>query len=313
MTHSSESSHALCDLLLQAALTHLDQAVSLLSTSGPIPPAEVHETRKAVKRVRAAMCLIRGELGPRFADWNGRLRTVNRRLSSTRDLDVCGTTIHELPASRSPAEQDVLDRLQAELAVQRAAAADEVANHQRESLVEDLRTVRQGVLDWKCETPDFGLIRPAVRDMVKRARKRIKRLDEKSPSEDIHALRKIVKLRLYWLEFLQPIWPRGWEGERKRVDSLSDSLGKHHDLAVLDSSLRQSAVGRDSSADRQVQGVMRRIRHQQRKLAAQGLKLAQRLFAERPREFAQRWKTLVDLWQMSTEPDEQTPLRIRPR
>ncbi len=313
MTHSSDTPHALCDLLRQAALTHLDQAVSLLATSGPIPPAEVHETRKAVKRVRAALCLIRGDLGPRFADWNGRLRAVNRRLSSTRDLDVCSVTIHELPASRSPAEQEVLDRLQAELAAQRAASADEVANHQRGSLVEELRIVRQGVLDWNSEMPDFDLIRPAVRDMVKQARKRIKRLDEKSSSEDIHALRKIVKLRLYWLEFLQPIWPRGWEAERKRVDLLSDSLGKHHDFAVLESRLRESAVGRNPSSDRPVQRVLREIHHRQRKLAAQGLKRAQQLFAERPKEFARRWKTLVDLWQMSTEPDEQASLRIRPR
>lgn len=313
--HTSPSIH---DLLRQAALLHLERAVELLSIAGPIAPDSIHESRKAVKRIRAVLQLVRGDLGPRFDDWNHRLRTVNRRLSSTRDVDVCLATIQDWEETRPEWQRQVLQRFQADLMSQRLRAEEDLSVRLRDSLVEELGIVMQGMMAWRSETPDFELIRPAVRDMVRRARRMLDRLDERSRSDKIHSLRKIVKLRLYWLEFLQPIWPRGMRTEIQLVDELSSRLGKYHDLVVFAERLGNTAVEGETSAVRDRERLLKLLRCRQRKLAAQGLKLARRLFAEHPKAYTRRWKMLTEIW-LSTpkaaavEPSPTVSVRVRLR
>lgn len=304
MSTASEIRGSICDLLRSAALGQLDLVVSLLSTEGPISPESVHRIRRAVKRVRAMLQLIHQDLGSRFSDYDHRLQAVNRRLSSTRDLDVCLATAAELDASQSPAISLALERLKTEFILQRTETAEtEVGKELQASLVEEIQAVARGISTWTSQLPDFEVIRPAVREMAKRARRKLRRLNDRSPSEDFHTLRKIVKLRLYWLEFLLPLWPRGFGSEHKLVNNLSDYLGKHHDFVVLELRLQKSHVGNDLAARNEVESLSRQIQNRQRRLAAQSLKLGRQLFAEHAKALTQRWEAIARIWQTSREPE----------
>lgn len=312
----------LVQLLRPAALDPLSRAIDLLSTDGPLEPAATHEIRKSVKRIRAVLQLVRSDLETQFKEWNDLLRTVNRTLSSARDFDVCRQTVQELLPRSSPAHRTVLERLHTELTRQQALISGELPVDPRPVLGSTLLTVKSALLEWQPEQTGFGLIRPAVRRMARQARRLIRRLQQDPTHDGLHALRKIVKRRLYWLEALQPIWPRGLQAERKLVDILADDLGKHHDLAVLREHLQSSAEGLAASEAKPVKSVSRRLVRRQRKLEVRSLRLARYLFAERPQAFSRRWNAFVKVWRDSpaaaiplktvSQPAD-IPVKTRPR
>ena len=84
------------------ALGQLDLAIELLSTARNGGPDEdaVHETRKALKRLRALVRLLEPELGAQaFARENAALRDAGRRLAGARDAEVMVGTLDALIAA----------------------------------------------------------------------------------------------------------------------------------------------------------------------------------------------------------------------
>ena len=81
------------------ALGQLDIAISSLEhpADAPVSETAVHETRKALKRLRALLSLIEPELGAeRHAREDGVVRATAERLSATRDADVLLATLDAL-------------------------------------------------------------------------------------------------------------------------------------------------------------------------------------------------------------------------
>ena len=296
MSLTESTAVAVDQLISRFAAEQLMRAVSCLA-AGPADAASIHETRKSIKRIRAALKLVQSDLGPRFDDWNDRLRSANRRLSATRDLDACQQTIEKLAGRHATQGQAVLGRLHSELAAQRSRSVNGEVDAERKSLVEELEAVRAEFLEWHPETTGFDLIRPAVKKMVRKGRKLIRQLGQDVIIERMHALRKVVKRRLYWMEILAPIWSEEDREEQQAVDKLSELLGQQHDLAVLEERLANSAVGRDSAASRAVASVGDALRRRREKLEARCLKRAKKLFAERPKELTRRWEAVAEAWQ----------------
>lgn len=299
MSQPHDSRQSLSQLIQTATGDQLQRAMSLLSKDGPLESTDIHETRKAIKRIRAALQLVRSDLGQRFRDWNGRLRDVSQTLSKARDLDVCLQTIEDLQRGASKSHRGLLERLHAELSEQRSSFSAETHDDPRPRLVAALGSVTAEFSDWQAGHHDFRLIKPAVRRMTRHAQRIIRHWQADSCSDELHLLRKIVKRRLYWLEILRPIWPRGMRAEEKLVDLLADRLGKHHDLEILAEQLRTSTVAADAVLNGSVENLSRRLKFHQRKIEIRSLKLSRRLFAERPQALARRWKTLVKIWQAS--------------
>lgn len=299
MSQPHDFRQSLSQLIQTATGDQLQRAMSLLSRDGPLESTDIHETRKAIKRIRAALQLVRSDLGDRFRDWNSRLRDVSQTLSKARDLDVCRQTIKDLQPGASKSHRSLLERLHAELTEQRSNFSAEPHDDPRPRLVAALGSVTAEFSVWQAAHHDFRLIKPAVRRMTKHARRIIRHWEADSHSDELHLLRKIVKRRLYWLEMLRPIWPRGMRAEEKLVDLLADRLGRHHDLEVLAEQLRASTVAAEAALNGSVQSLSRRLQFRQRKLEVRSLKLARRLFAERPQALTRRWKTLVAIWQDS--------------
>ncbi len=84
--------------LKRIALSQLDLAIELLRGEGALPAADrVHETRKALKRVRAMLRLLEDELGhKRCARARAVLRDAAAGLAEARDAEVMVGTLEEL-------------------------------------------------------------------------------------------------------------------------------------------------------------------------------------------------------------------------
>ena len=135
------------------ALGQLDLAIELLGGESSTPPEKaVHETRKALKRLRALMRLLEGELGIKRADRERAvLRDAAARLAGARDAEVMVSTLDAL-VERHPRKlgrrRDVME-LREDLERERMRAGartlgDAVA---REQVAEELANVRARVTE----------------------------------------------------------------------------------------------------------------------------------------------------------------------
>jgi CHAD domain-containing protein len=242
------------DEVRRVASEELAQAVEFLSTKELDVDTAVHEARKRIKRLRALLRLVRGELGSVFDAVNGELRSTARRLASAREAAATLEAIDQLKADKG-------DRVAEEL----FAAARETFSGRtpsRASLGGLLETSAQN-LDWVKKAIDgsdldgsgFDLLRPGFRRTYRTARRRLHEAMRSHTAEAFHELRKAVKAHQHQLHFVELAWPELLTPRREALSDLSELLGQHHDLSLLVPELRDAGhtelaeLGRERSAE----------------------------------------------------------------
>jgi CHAD domain-containing protein len=315
----------LADGLQRMALGQLDLAIEMLEglAGGSSPERAVHETRKALKRLRALLRLLEPELGrDAYAREGQALREAGRRLSGARDADVLLATLDRL-VERNPGAlsgRGGVIRLRAHLHSERERAwramlGDPAALAQT---LAELRACRVRVAAWELpHRPGIELARPGFTRIYRQGRKRHRRAahGRGERARALHRWRKRVKDLRYAAEMLQ--WrAAGREGKAehndrrarrrrararkqsawlrrlaRRSDDLGELLGEEHDLAVLGDYVRALA-GERGRAPRVGRGTRRRILKliaaRRRKLRKRALRDGERLYRRRPVGLAER-------------------------
>jgi hypothetical protein len=290
------------------ALAQVDITLELLSAehTGSIERT-VHETRKALKRLRALLRLLEHELGERaFARESAALRDVAQRLAEARDAAVMLATLDGLIA-RHPRElarrRGVLElrgRVHAEQRrIERIALGEQAT---RAEMTGELRAFRARASDWRLPERDgMQLIEPGLRRLYRQGRKRYLRVLRGKGEEmtAMHEWRKRVKDLRYAAEMLDR------RGSRKRgdadehlrrlarsADSLGELLGEDHDLAVLAQRLRADAYAGGHvtwhTGRRTRKALLKAIARRRRALRKQALRQGKRLYRRRPKRFVRR-------------------------
>ena len=264
----------LAEGLKRMALGQLDLAIEQVECAGGRVPAAVavHEARKALKRLRTLLCLLRDELGEQaFARESELVREAARRLAGARDAEVLVRTLDDLVA-RYPADLAHLGdlaRLRAALVAERENAAAMTLDGvtQAQALLY-LREVRIRVCGWSlADRGGITAIERSLRRIYRQGRRRMKRAKRGSPSraKAFHEWRKRVKDLRYAAELLErpqrskrragggssspPQSAKAREGAAhiralaRRADSLGELLGEEHDLTMLAARLRAGAQG----------------------------------------------------------------------
>ena len=279
------------DGLRRAARGRLaDSSDALAGAGGTVELGEaVHDTRKAIKRVRATLRLSRGALGEEtYAGENALLRTIARRLSEARDAQVLIDTLDALE-ERFAGELDP-----AGIAGLRARLADE---HQRAiaQLDEDgdlavvtrqaLEEARARTARWDFDSHDFAAVAPGLRRVYARGRRRIIASCEEPTAERLHDARKRVKDLWHAAELLRAAHPKRMKRLARDAHSLSSLLGDHHDLSVLRAYLEANPqLFSDMRARTALLDVLDRRRDT---LQRRALKRGRRLYEQAPKPFAQ--------------------------
>ena len=264
----------LAEGLKRMALGQLDLAIEQVECAGGRVPAAVavHEARKALKRLRTLLYLLRDELGEQaFARESELVREAARRLAGARDAEVLVRTLDDLVA-RYPADLAHLGdlaRLRAALVAEREHAAAMTLDGvtQAQALLY-LREVRVRVYGWSlADRGGITAIERSLRRIYRQGRRRMKRARRGSPSraKAFHEWRKRVKDLRYAAELLErpqrskrraaggsssrPQSAKAREGAAhirtlaRRADSLGELLGEEHDLTML--AARVSAGAQD--------------------------------------------------------------------
>jgi len=253
----------------------------------------VHQTRKHLKKARAALQMVSDEIGrSRFKKQDRCFRDIARLISDVRDAEVRLQTVRLLQEITRRTSQQTFRKteelLLAELEHFMAAFAgwQKRAAPQLEKLQEEIEVWPVGNLDCKN-------IRCAVQRAYKSARDRLAYAKAKPTPEDFHEFRSEAKRLLYQLRILRPINPLVIGALIDDLDSVGEIFGRSHDLYFLGERLRRVDAQPPARETRELVAV---IEATEVELQNRGVDLAERFFEERPRVFGHRLGTWLQQW-----------------
>jgi len=261
----------------------LSQLTAALRLLGQEPPSDVHihETRRHIKRARAMLRLLRFAIGKKpFRQLDHELRDANRTLCAGRDRAVILDTLHSIGVMRPyllPAVSSVYALLLRRLPVDTSGPATP-ATSARAIVVR----VAQNVRRLSSSELDSGMLRTAVAARYGKSRRSFRRARRSGDVVDWHSCRRQTKYLYYQLQLLRPIGAALRQAIRQSR-ALEDTLGKEHDLVLLEEALRDCAAAA-AAAD----AVATHARQRRRGLHSKAMELCVTLFADDPKCFARR-------------------------
>lgn len=217
-------------------------------------PEELHDTRVATRRMRAAMKVFEVVL-PERAKWlREELRWVAGAMGDVRDLDVQIDNLEGWKDESGEESLETLDKILAVLERRRTEArgrmleALDSARYERleASFGEMLRRgpgAERELARTDGHSPEDEPVTSAAPALIsaryRKWRKAAKRLDESSPPEDFHDLRKKGKRFRYALEFVSEVYGEPVATLVSPLKALQDDLGDHQDAVVAAETLRE--------------------------------------------------------------------------
>jgi CHAD domain-containing protein len=262
----------------------IDHALDELRGKTDSTPEEaVHGARKDMKKLRALLRLVRGELGEqRFARENACFRDSARELAGARDADVMLGTLDslELPGGLGWELRKVI---QADRERDGAGGDRDEATRDAVSI---LKEGRKRVGDWPLEDDSFDTLAGGLERTYRRGRRDFKAARTEPSVEALHEWRKRVKDLWYHQTLLRPLWPPVMTAVGDEAHELSDRLGDDHDLAVLGDWFREH-----TEPDPDLQAAIDRRRAE---LQRDAFALGARLYADKPSAYVRRLERLWD-------------------
>jgi CHAD domain-containing protein len=260
----------------------------------------IHDTRKALKRLRALVGLLREELGEQeYKREHKILRDAARRLASARDAEVMVETLDTLIA-RGPhklGRRRPIVELRKRLVAERAAAASRAATDRttRAQVLDDLRGMRERARWWELpERPGIAIVEHDLRRVYRQGRRRMRRIERtrggkrskggRDQTRVTHQWRKRVKDLRYAAEIL------GLRPLARRADTLGELLGEEHDLALLAGLLPPPgrAPFKGKRGKRARKALLAQIARRRRRLRKRALREGKRLYRRKPKKFTRR-------------------------
>jgi CHAD domain-containing protein len=275
------------------ALGQIDAILSHLHGRPPDADA-VHEIRKATKRLRALVRLVRDEVGARrYRRENHAFRDAARLLSGARDRAVMTRTL-ELLGDHGKHGLPTRDLQSIRHAMKARLHADHRGNGTAaRGVAAAVARARNRLARWELSHDGWAALEPGIHRIYRRGRAAWRQARAAPSDEHLHEWRKRVKDLRYVMDLLEPVWTPVMKPFAKEVDELADLLGDDHDLAMLAAAIDADAdVGRDGRRE-----VMAAIDRHRRKRQDAAWALAPRIYSETPAAFVRRLGTYWKAWQ----------------
>jgi CHAD domain-containing protein len=267
----------------------LDLAIELLDAGDSDRAESVHEARKALKRLRAALRLCRQWLGEeRFRQENTILRDAGRSLSGARDAEVLVETLDALRESLGPELGDgTWSGFRERLVAESEAHQDGDADAERSGKVAlALAGVRDRVEVWPL--PEDGgpeELAGGLERVYAKARRAGRRAERRPSTARLHELRKRTKDVWHAGQLLGSLSPKRVRRLRRRAHRLSDVLGDDHDLAVL---LDRAEQLPDTFGPGELELLRAAVERRRRTCRREALAREGKLYRRKPRKLVRR-------------------------
>lgn len=266
----------------------------------------VHEVRKATKRVRALLRLVRTQLGDdRYRTENAVLRDTARLLAPLRDADGVVISVEAIrdrygSQLRSTAFADLTVRLAER---RRRVFERTVDEDDWPRVAYSLRSARARYAAWPVDDEaarahgmsvvnhGFGSVGPGLTSTYRRGRQEMAEATTRPTADNFHAWRKRAKYLRHQMELLSPLFPEVLEGYAAALGRLGEVLGDEHDLAELLRFLAANPAYVPDPTERSM--LVALVQHRRAELQTAALSLGSRVYAETPNRFTRR---VADYW-----------------
>jgi CHAD domain-containing protein len=274
---------------IEKAIEHLD-AMPAGHERGDANTEAIGEVRKCFKRVRAALRLVREELGEdRYHEENYWFRDAARPLTQVRDAGVLLDTADKL---RQQFPQAIATTTFAK--IRRALLAHQ-AEVSRQVLEEDkaFATVKDAAVralarlpGWELQRDGWAALEAGIRRVYHAGHRALALAVERSSVANLHEWRKQTSYLWHQLQLVEPSLVSAEKELVDKVHALSTLLGEDHDLAVLRETLAADPLS--YGGHRVLKGVFELIDQQRSGLQRQAFALGRELYKNSPKEFTAR-------------------------
>ncbi|WP_270046267.1 CYTH and CHAD domain-containing protein [Solirubrobacter ginsenosidimutans] len=220
----------------------------------------LHDLRVAVRRTRSLQRQFKAIYpAAGLAHFREEFKRIQGITGDLRDLDVYLLDLPALKASLPAQMQDDLDPLKRLLELRRAKALTAT----RRALKAQRTT--QALQEWatftrsapKSDRSVQSLASHRIRSVYQRMVKMGQAIDDDSPAEELHELRKVGKELRYLLEFFASLYPpEVGKPFVKTLKGLQDQLGRFQDHEVQATALRTMAPDVDNPMTLMAMGVL---------------------------------------------------------
>jgi CHAD domain-containing protein len=218
---------AIPDGVRRIARGRIDHAIDALADASE---EGVHDARKDMKKLRALLRLVRGEVGDKvFRREADTFRDAARELSGVRDADVMLATLADLEKRYEADVGPVRQAVEAHRVRTTGGGRERAAK----AAIAILTEARGRVDDWPLERDGFEALEDGLRRTYRRGRRDWRAAVKEPSTENLHEWRKRVKDLWYHCSILQETWKPVMTALADEAHGLSERLGDDHDLAVL--------------------------------------------------------------------------------
>lgn len=256
----------------------------------------VHETRKAIKRMRALLRLVRHGLGKKhWRHHNHHLGSIAHHLRDARESVVARQTIDRLSQTAPPRVKTALDRLAKHrdlgLSGSTSASADVTsvaltAGRQLASLGDELAAL-------KLSGDENDILFAGLSDAHATGRKWLTKAITDPDDDTLHELRKSVQVHWRHSSLLHGVWPELMAARHALARECAEALGHHQDLADIVTTARRARTHGLGAADTKL--VIAACRAAQEQLRQTAIPAAERLFATEPTAYANE---ILQFWEI---------------
>lgn len=272
----------------------IENAIAASSESdGETSP--VHETRKHLKKARAAMRMIAKEVARRNVRREIRcLRDVARMISEIRDAEVRLQTVKQLRDISSQSKNGDFRETEELLAFELDSFLAAFSDWQEEARTK-LSRARDRIGKWPLEKITCKTLRRAAQNSYKEGRKALHRALRNPAAENFHTFRKEAKQLWYQLRILRPVNPVMMKELGAELKAIGQHLGHANDLAFLAMRLKSAGTGRKRSG-RVLRGL---VAAREEELQRMAVALGERFYAQRPRHFGRTISEYFGEWEIA--------------
>jgi CHAD domain-containing protein len=256
----------------------------------PRRPSAIHNVRKEIKKLRALLRLVRGEIGREdYLKAVKALRGAAERLALARDARVIFRALEKL--AEDPAKQ--FPKLFKFL--RKNWRRETRRLRQGEALPEAERVFRklgQRLRKLKLKCAGWSAVGPGLNQTYERAQELFVQAVRRPIPENLHAWRKQVKNLWYELQLLCPEWSESTREMVDELEALGEGLGDDHDMVLL----REFIVEHGPSEAGERTALTELIEAHQKKMRVVALAVGRALFLESPSEFCRRLEIEWSAW-----------------
>src|SRR5437016_13226392 len=247
----------------------------------------VHEVRKHLKKLRAALRLTVGEVGKhQHAHEDRCVREIGRLVSDLRDAQVRLQTLIQLRDETAEGSgENHFPRIEELLSLERESFSAAFAGWQKQAIPK-LERVGERLSKWPLAGITWKQVCGTVGKTYKRGQRGLAKTIKKPVLENFHAWRKRVKDLWYQLRILQPLNRVVLEKIAADAEALGEMLGREHDFEFLLERLEKESG--DDALHGELMQLHKVIRKRGKRLRRNALELGRRFYAEPSKAFAKR-------------------------